>query len=74
MLGGTTTTEMVEFLEILLLRDGLRPTFYQSEYGRDYEDAVLEPELVAAFRPDIVYLHTCSFGSEGVSRGCLLGK
>ena len=61
VLGGTTTTEMVEFLEILLLRDGIRPTFYQSEYGRCYEDAVLEPELVAAFRPDIVYLHTCSF-------------
>jgi FkbH-like protein len=60
VLGGTTTNELVDLFEILLLQNGFRPTFYQSEYGRYYEDAVLEPDEIAAFRPDIVYLHTCS--------------
>ncbi len=60
VLGGTTTSELVDFLEIFLLNDGFKPDFHQSEYGRYFEDAVLEPELVSAFKPDIVYLHTCS--------------
>ena len=60
MLGGTTTNELVDLWEILLLNSGFRPAFYQSEYSRYYEDAVLEPELIAAFKPDIVYVHTCT--------------
>ena len=60
VLGGTTTNEVVDLLEVLLLQDGFRPVFHQSEYGRFYEDAVLEPEAVAAFRPDLIYVHTCS--------------
>src|ERR1700737_3494976 len=58
VLGGTTTDELVDFLEILLLQSGLSATFYQSEYGAYYEDAVLEPGKIAAFKPDIIYLHT----------------
>lgn len=60
VLGGTTTNEFVDLLEVLLLDSGFRPAFYQSEYGRYYEDAVLEPERIADFRPDVVYIHTCS--------------
>jgi FkbH-like protein len=60
VLGGTTTNEVVDLLEILLLQSGLRPAFYQSEYGRFYEDAVLEPELIVNFKPDLIYIHTCS--------------
>ncbi len=58
VLGGSTTNELVDLLEILLLDSGFRPTFFQSEYGRYYEDAVLEPEIVADFKPDLVYIHT----------------
>jgi FkbH-like protein len=65
VLGGTTTNELVDLLEILLLQDGFRPEFYQSEYGRFYEDAVLEPESIAAFHPDLVYLHTCTANIQG---------
>jgi FkbH-like protein len=65
VLGGTTTNELVDFLEIFLLKSGFRPAFYQSAYGRYYEDAVLEPEVIAAFKPDIVYIHTCSFNIQG---------
>jgi FkbH-like protein len=64
VLGGTTTSELVDLFELLLLNRGFRPEFYQSEYGRYYEDAVLEPEIIAAFNPDIVYLHTCSLNIQ----------
>lgn len=58
VLGGTTTNEVVDLLEVLLLADGFRPVFQQSEYNKYYEDAVLEPAKIAEFRPDIVYVHT----------------
>jgi FkbH-like protein len=60
VLGGTTTNEVVDLAEIFLLAAGFRPVFHQSEYGRYYEDAVLEPQAIAEFKPDIVYVHTCS--------------
>jgi FkbH-like protein len=66
VLGGTTTNEFVDLAEILLLGIGFRPTFYQSEYGRYYEDAVLEPLLIAEFKPDIIYVHTCSVNIQGL--------
>src|SRR5579863_1472770 len=58
VLGGVTTNEVVDLLELLLLDSGFRPVFYQSEYNRYFEDAVLEPEQLVAFRPEIVYVHT----------------
>ncbi len=58
VLGGSTTSEVVDLLEILLLDSGFRPTFLQSDYGRYYEDAVLEPHLIADFKPDLIYIHT----------------
>jgi FkbH-like protein len=64
ILGGTTTNELVDLFEILLLQSEFRPTFYQSEYGRYYEDAVLQPDEIIAFKPDIVYIHTCSLNIQ----------
>jgi FkbH-like protein len=64
ILGGTTTNELVDLFEILLLQSGFRPTFYQSEYGRYYEDAVLQPDELIAFKPDITYIHTCSLNIQ----------
>src|SRR3954469_20832884 len=58
VLGGTTTTELVDLLELLLLSDRFDPVFYQSDYNRFFEDAVLEPEKLRAFRPDLVHVHT----------------
>jgi FkbH-like protein len=58
VLGGSTTDEFVNYLELLLLSAGLRPAFYQSEYGRYYEDAVLDSDALLAFKPDLVYIHT----------------
>jgi FkbH-like protein len=58
VLGGTTTNEVVDLLELFLLESGLKPVFHQSDYGRFYEDAVQDPADLIAFKPDIVYLHT----------------
>jgi FkbH-like protein len=58
VLGGSTTNEVTDLLELLLLSEGFQPTLYQCDYNRYYEEAVLEPEALVAFAPDVVYLHT----------------
>ncbi|HEY4381374.1 MAG TPA: HAD-IIIC family phosphatase [Acidobacteriaceae bacterium] len=58
VLGGSTTNEVVDLVELFLLSAGFQPAFHQSEYGRYYEDAVLDPADLIAFAPDIVYIHT----------------
>ncbi len=66
VLGGSTTNEVVDLLEILLLEAGFRPTFHQAEYGRFYEDAVVDPTDLIAFAPDIVYIHTSFLNVQAV--------
>lgn len=58
VLGGSTTNELVDLLEIHLLDAGFQPTFHQSEYGQFYEEAVHNTAALAAFKPDLVYVHT----------------
>jgi FkbH-like protein len=58
VLGGSTMDHLVNVLELLLLSNGFRPTFHKGEYGRFYEEAVHESHELAAFKPDLVYLHT----------------
>ena len=58
VLGGSTTHDIVKMLELFLLNQGICPEFYESEYNRYYEDAVFPNEKLAAFGPDIVYIHT----------------
>jgi FkbH-like protein len=65
VLGGTTTNELVDLFEILLLDSGFRPAFHQSEYGRFYEDAVLDTERIATFKPDLIYIHTSLVNVKG---------
>ncbi|HSY34677.1 MAG TPA: HAD-IIIC family phosphatase [Acidobacteriaceae bacterium] len=66
VLGGTTTHEVVDLLELFLLESGFKPVFHQSEYGRFYEDAVQDPADLIAFEPDIVYLHTSCLNVQSV--------
>ncbi len=58
VLGGSTTNEVVDLLELHLLEAGFQPVFHQSEYGQFYEEAVHNTETLKAFAPDIVYIHT----------------
>ncbi len=58
VLGGSTTNEVVDLLELYLLESGFAPVFHQTEYGRFYVDAVHDPDALIAFKPDVVYVHT----------------
>jgi FkbH-like protein len=58
ILGGSTTTEIASILELFLLAQGIRPSFYESEYNAYYEDVLFENPRLWTFRPDIVFVHT----------------
>lgn len=58
VLGGSTTSEVKDCLELFLLDEGIQPVFYEGEYGRFYEEAVFENRELDLFKPDIVYIHT----------------
>lgn len=58
ILGGSTTDEVANMLELCLLARGIKPVFYQSAYGQ-YVSEALQPEpALRNFSPDMVYLHT----------------
>ncbi len=65
VLGGSTTNEVVDLLELLLLDEGFAPEFWQSEYGRFYVDAVHDTAALEAFGPELVYVHTSVRSVQG---------
>lgn len=58
LLGGSTTSEIKDCLELFLLNEGIKPDFYESAYGRFYEEALFDNRALDTFNPDIVYIHT----------------
>ena len=58
VLGGSTTSNVVQMLELFLLNQGIKASFYESEYGRYYEDAVFANKVLRDFKPDIIYICT----------------
>lgn len=58
VLGGSTTNDIVDMLELFLLADGIKPAFYQSEYNRYWQDAVFPNPELEEFSPDIIFIHT----------------
>jgi len=60
ILGGSTTSEVKNMLELFLLNYGIRPTFYESEYNKYYEDGMFDNEKLKNFAPDVIYIHTSS--------------
>ncbi len=58
ILGGSTTSEIKNMLEIFLLNQGIKPNFYESEYNKYYEDAIFGNDELDNFNPDIIYIHT----------------
>lgn len=58
VLGGSTTNDVVDMLELFLLDNGIEPSFYQSDYAQYWNDAVFDNEKLANFKPDIIYIHT----------------
>lgn len=57
ILGGSTTNGIADQLELFLLWQGIKPTFYQSEYNQYWQDAMFGKEL-RDFKPDFIFIHT----------------
>jgi len=60
ILGGSTTHDLKEMLELFLLNVGIGPVFYESEYDQYWQDVMFDNPALTAFRPDIIYIHTSS--------------
>lgn len=58
VLGGSTTNELVNVIELFLLKKGILPSFYESEYNKYYEDAVFGSDELSSFKPEIIYIHS----------------
>lgn len=58
VLGGSTTHDVKEILELFLLHYGITPVFYESEYNQYWQDIMFDNPELAAFCPDIIYIHT----------------
>ncbi|MGH9571233.1 MAG: HAD-IIIC family phosphatase, partial [Candidatus Angelobacter sp.] len=65
LLCGSTANEVAGFLELLLLDHGIQPVFYFSDYNKYFEEAVLDPSRLAAFKPNIVFIYTSSTNIQG---------
>lgn len=58
ILGGSSTSEIKNILELFLLKNNIKPNFYESEYNKYYEDALFGSDGLDKFSPDIIYIHT----------------
>ena len=58
ILGGSTTSEIKNILELFLLDNGIKADFYESDYNQFYEEALFGNGVLDKFNPDIVYIHT----------------
>ena len=59
ILGGSTTENIKNILELFLLNYGIKPVFYESEYNKFYEDGMFPNPALEEFHPDIIYICTC---------------
>lgn len=58
ILGGSTTSEIKDMLELFLLNYGIKPSFYESEYAQYWQDAMFDNDELMALKPDIIFIHT----------------
>ena len=58
ILGGSTTHDIKEILELFLLNHGIRPAFFESGYGQYRQDAVFDNPELDSLKPDIIFIHT----------------
>lgn len=58
ILGGSTTADVLQILELFLLNYGIEISAYESEYNRFFEDAVFGNPQFDSFEADVIYIHT----------------
>lgn len=60
ILGGSTTAEIRDILDLFLLDLGIEAEFYESEYNNYWQDVMFDNPDLIHFQPDIIYIHTTS--------------
>jgi FkbH-like protein len=58
ILGGSTTAEVKDMLELFMLAEGFKAEFYESDYNRFYEEILFQNDNLKSFSPEIIYIHT----------------
>ena len=58
ILGGSTTHDIRDMLELFLLNNGIRPNFFESEYAQYWQDAMFGNDELDALKPDVIFIHT----------------
>lgn len=58
ILGGSTTHDLKEMMELFLLNAGIRPVFYESEYNQYWQDVMFDNPELAEFAPELIFIHT----------------
>lgn len=58
ILSGSTVAEIKELLELFLLKEKIRPIFYESDYNKYFETIVFGDKKLIEFSPDLIYIHT----------------
>lgn len=56
ILGGVTTRNIKDILELFLLNYGIKPVFYESEYNQFYEEGAFSNAELEKFVPDLIYI------------------
>ena len=58
VLGGSTTTDLIQVIELMFLNSGVAVEIFESEYNRFKEIALYDSEALSNFAPDVIYIHT----------------
>lgn len=58
ILGGSTTHDIKDILELFLLDNGIQAEFYESEYEQYWNDVMFDNAELVEFKPDIIFIHT----------------
>lgn len=58
ILSGSTIGDIPKILELFLLNNGIKPTFYEGQYNRYYEEIMFPNKDLEDFKPDLIYVHT----------------
>lgn len=58
ILGGSTTNEVANYIELFLLNEGVNVEIYQSDYDQYFQEAVFENRALEDFSPEYIYIHT----------------
>ena len=57
VLGGSTTAQLADLVTAFLLERGLDAKWFESDYNQYNQVALLGNEALAAFDPELIYLH-----------------